>query len=85
MSQLKKLILKKKGSVKLAVRDIFNSQNFSGSINYQDIDAYIKNIRDSRTFSLSFSYRFGKPLKSQNNRRTGGAVEEQNRIKSGGN
>lgn len=82
---IQKLILKKKGSVKLAVRDIFNSQNFSGSINYQDIDAYIKNIRDSRTFSLSFSYRFGKPLKSQNNRRTGGAVEEQNRIKSGGN
>ncbi len=82
---IQKMVLKKKGSVKLGVRDIFNSQNFSGSINYQDIDAYIKNIRDSRTFSLSFSYRFGKPIKSQNRRRTGGAVEEQNRIKSDAN
>src|SRR6185312_15312870 len=48
---VQKAILKNKGSLKFSVRDIFNSQNFSGSVNYQDIDAYIKNIRDSRTFS----------------------------------
>ncbi len=82
---VQKLILKKKGSLKFGVRDIFNSQNFSGKINYQDIDAYIKNIRDSRTFSLTFSYRFGKPIKNQQHRRTGGASEEQNRVKSSGN
>ena len=82
---VQKLILKKKGSLKLGVRDIFNSQNFSGNIKYQDIDAYIKNIRDSRTFSLTFSYRFGKPIKNQQHRRTGGASEEQNRVKSSGN
>lgn len=82
---IQKLVLKKKGSVKFGVRDIFNTQVFSGNINYQDIDAYINNYRDSRTFSLTFSYRFGKPIKNQQHRRTGGASEEQNRVKSSGN
>jgi len=82
---VQKLILKNKGSLKFGVRDIFNTQNFKGNINYEDIDAYISNYRDNRTFSLTFSYRFGKPIKNQQHRRTGGASEEQNRVKSGGN
>ena len=82
---IQKLVLKKKGSVKLGVRDIFNTQIFSGNIKYQDIDAYLNNYRDSRTFSLTFSYRFGKPIKNQQHRKTGGASEEQNRVKSSGN
>lgn len=82
---IQKLVLKKKGSIKLGIRDIFNSQNFSGSINYQDIDAYIKNTRDSRSVALTFSYRFGKPLKNQTHRRTGGASDEESRVKSVGN
>jgi outer membrane receptor protein involved in Fe transport len=82
---VQKLILKKKGSLKFSVRDIFDSQRFHGVINYQDIDATIKNAWDSRTFSLTFSYRFGKPIKNQQHRRTGGASEEQNRVKGSGN
>ena len=82
---VQKLILKKKGSLKFSVRDIFNSQFFEGYINYQDIDARIKNVWDSRTFSLTFSYRFGKPIKNQPHRRTGGASDEQNRVKSSSN
>jgi hypothetical protein len=82
---LQKLILKKKGTLKLGIRDIFNSQNFSGNINYQDIDAYVKNIRNDRTVSLTFTYRFGKPMKNQSHRRTGGASDEQSRVKSVGN
>jgi len=77
--------LKNKGSVKLGIRDIFNSQNFTGAVKYQDIDVYIKNLRDSRTVSLTFSYRFGKPIKNQQHRRTGGASDEENRIKGSGN
>jgi len=82
---VQKLIFKKKGSLKFSVRDIFNSQHFQGYINYQDIDARIKNVWDSRTFSLTFSYRFGKPIKNQPHRRTGGASDEQNRVKSSSN
>lgn len=77
-----KQVLKKKGALKLSIRDIFNTQIFSGTVNYQDIDVYIKNYRDSRTVSLTFTYRFGKPIKNQQHRRIGGASEEQSRVKS---
>ncbi|MEO9146237.1 MAG: outer membrane beta-barrel protein [Ginsengibacter sp.] len=82
---VQKQVLKNKGSLKLSIRDIFNTQVFSGTVNYQDIDVYIKNYRDSRTVSLTFSYRFGKPLKSQSHQKTGGASEEKSRVKTAGN
>jgi hypothetical protein len=82
---LQKLILKKKGSLKLSVRDIFQSQHFSGRVNYQDIDVSLKNTRDSRTVSLTFSYRFGKPMQNQQRRKTGSASDEQSRVKTAGN
>ncbi len=80
-----KQVLKNKGTLKLSVRDIFQSQNFSGYVNYQDIDVSIKNTRDSRAASVTFSYRFGKPIKNQQRRKTGGASDEQNRVKTGDN
>lgn len=79
---LQKSVLKNKGTLKASIRDIFNSQNFMGTVNYQAIDGYIKNTNYTRTFSLTFLYRFGKPLKNQNQRSRGGASDEQNRIKS---
>jgi hypothetical protein len=82
---VQKQLLKNKASLKFSVRDIFNTQLFSGTVNYQDIDVYIRNYRDSRTFSLTFSYRFGKPLKNQRQRKTGGASDEQSRVKSSSN
>jgi len=82
---LQKQVLKSKGSLKLSVRDIFSSQNFSGYVNYQDIDVYLKNRHDNTTASLTFSYRFGKPLQNQQRRKTGGASDEQSRVKTGGN
>ena len=80
---VQKLILKKKGTLKLNVRDIFQTQNFSGSVNYQDIDVKIRNTRDNRAASLTFSYRFGKPMKNERQRKSGGASDEQNRVKTG--
>ena len=82
---LQKEVLKNKGTLKLSVRDIFASQNFTGYVKYQDIDVFIKNRHDSRSVSLTFSYRFGKPLQNQQRRKTGGASDEQNRVKTGGN
>lgn len=82
---VQKQIIKNKGTLKLSIRDIFQSQNFSGYVKYQDIDVSIKNTRDSRAVSLTFSYRFGKPVKNQQRRRTGGASDEQNRVKTGDN
>lgn len=82
---VQKQILKKKGTLKLSVRDLFNSFNsMKASVNYQDIDLNINNKRDSRTVSLTFSYRFGKTLKSTRARNSG-AADEESRIKSSGN
>lgn len=78
---VQKQVLKKKGTVKLNVRDIFRSMNPHGEINIQSTDARFSQNRDSRVATISFSYRFGKPLKGIKTRKSGGAGEEQGRIK----
>jgi len=80
---LQKEVLKNKGTIKLSIRDIFASQSFTGRVKYQDIDVYVHSIHDSRTASLTFTYRFGKPVQNQQRRKTGGASDEQNRVKTG--
>ena len=79
---ISKQILKTKASLKVFVNDIFNSGNQSGVINIQNTIASFSQIRDNRTAGITFSYRFGKPLKIQQ-RKTGGAGDEQGRIKAG--
>ena len=82
---LAKQILKKNGTVKIGVRDIFRTQNFNGYSRYADVDVDILNNRrkDNRQFVISFTYKFGKS-NAPARRRTGGASDEQSRIKSGG-
>lgn len=80
-----KQILKQKGSLRFNVRDLFYTQIPKGHINFQNTEAYFENRRDSRVANLTFSYRFGKPIKDQRQRRkVGGADDEQNRVKVGG-
>ncbi len=77
-----KQVLKSKGTVRLNVRDIFWTQQFRGQMDIQGTDTRFTNKRDSRVAGLTFSYRFGKPLKGpQNNRKKGAAAEEQSRVK----
>ena len=81
-----KQVLKGKGSVRVNIRDIFYTNAAKGTINFQSTEANFRNTRDSRVAGISFTYRFGKPLKGpQNNRKKGGADDEQNRVKAGGN
>ncbi|MEO8765184.1 MAG: TonB-dependent receptor [Ginsengibacter sp.] len=82
---VQKQVLKNKGTLKLGIRDIFASQNFKGFVKYQDIDVHIDSRHDSQTASITFTYRFGKQLQNQQRRKTGGASDEQNRVKTGGN
>ncbi|MBC7873631.1 MAG: TonB-dependent receptor [Ferruginibacter sp.] len=78
-----KIVLKGKGTIRLNVRDILYTNRAKGSINFQQTQAKFENRRDSRVAGISFTWRFGKPIKAQqNNRKTGGADAEQNRIKS---
>lgn len=81
-----KQVLKGKGSVRVNIRDIFHTSGAKGTISFQQTEAHFENTRDSRVAGISFTYRFGKPLKGpQNNRKKGGADDEQNRVKTGGN
>lgn len=81
-----KQIMKGKGTMRMNIRDMFYTQFPKGNINFQNTKAYFENRRDSRVVNLSFSYRFGKPIKDQRQRRKiGGADSEQNRVKVGGN
>lgn len=81
---VQKMVLKNKGTVKFNMRDIFNTQIFHGNIQYKDIDATFMNDNSRRVASVSFTYRFGKPFKAPQKRKTGGADEELNRVKTNG-
>ncbi len=80
---IKKDILKNKGSLKLSVRDIYGPRQARGNINFQNTEADFRQYGDNRVATISFNYRFGKPIKGLQKRKTGGAGDVQNRIKSG--
>jgi len=82
-SALSKQILKKKGTLKIGVRDIFLTQQFNGWARYSDVDVNIRSRKDSRQFNIGFTYRFGKKNIAPERRRNSGASDEQNRVKSG--
>jgi iron complex outermembrane recepter protein len=79
-----KQVLKGKGTVKFNIRDIFYSQVVEGDINFKSTEAHFKNWRDTRVANITFTYRFGKPLKNGNEPRNRNTPDEQNRVKSNG-
>ncbi len=78
---VQKEILKKKGTVKLNIRDAFFSMIQNGKVDILNTDASFHQYGDSRVLSLNVTYRFGKQMKSAAKRKTGGAGDEQNRVK----
>jgi len=83
-SAISKQIMKKKGTIKIGVSDILNTQQFHGYAKYSVVDVKVDSYRTSRQFNLNFIYRFGKTNIPSERRKTGGANDEQNRVKSGG-
>lgn len=80
-----KQLFKGKGTLRLNFRDVLYTQKINGTIRYSNIDAAFQQHRDSRQAAIGFTYRFSKgKMNNVNKRRTGGAAEEQNRVKSGG-
>ena len=79
-----KHVLKGKGSLKVNVRDLFYTQIPHGDINFKKTEARFRNSRDTRVANITFTYRFGKPIKNNNGqRKKGGASDEQNRVNMG--
>jgi hypothetical protein len=81
---ISKQVLKGKGSVKVNVRDILYTQIPHGDINFKETEARFRNTRDTRVANITFTYRFGKPIKNTSGqRKKGGASDEQNRVNMG--
>ena len=77
-----KQILKKKGTLRLNIRDLTYFQNYSGYSTFENSYEPFQIKWDSRVVRVSFSWRFGKAMKPVN-RSEGGASDEINRV--GGN
>ena len=80
---IQKEIMNKKATVKLNVQDAFFTMIQNGRIDIANTDASFHQYGDSRVVSLNFTYRFGKAIKGVQKRKTGGAGDEQNRVKGG--
>lgn len=81
-----KQILKGKGTLRFSARDIFFTQKIKGTSRFSNIDAAFQQQRDSRQVALGFTYRFSKgKISGGQKRKTGGAEEEKNRVKTGDN
>jgi outer membrane receptor protein involved in Fe transport len=75
---ISKQVLKKRGSLKLNVIDVFNSDRERYHILYQNIDLMGINKRETRRVMLNFTYRFGKTsVKSATKHNTGGDEEQR--------
>lgn len=79
---IQKKMLHNKAAIKLAARDIFNTNYSSGSITgIPGASAVYQNHSDSRVVTLGFSYNFGTQGKAPKKRDVGSAQSEQNRVK----
>lgn len=77
-----KTVLKNKGTIRLAARDLFYTQWMKGNTEFTNADEYFKLTRDTRVGTISFVYRFGKAFKSAR-RSQGAAKEEIERVGNG--
>ena len=77
-----KQVLKNKGTIRLAIRDIFYTQNYSGYSRFENSDEPFKIKWDSRVARITFSWRFGKAMKAIK-RSGGGATDETDRVGTG--
>jgi hypothetical protein len=74
-----KNIMKGNGTLRMNLRDPFAWQKYSAYTRYSDVDVTVENQWNNRSFTVSFSYRFGKSSVAQARRRVSGTQEEESR------
>ena len=80
---VQKTLFKGKGTVKVAVGDVFNSLKFRGTSDFSGQQNTFYGKPESRQFKLSFSMRFGRTqIKAARQRKS--AIEEENKRTEGG-
>lgn len=78
-----KQIMKKKGSIKVNVSDVFNVQRFRGSFENAGRYTGVSSKWETQQVRVTFNYRFGNTsIKAARTRKTG-LEDEQNRVKNG--
>ncbi len=82
---LRKKVLKGKGNLSLNINDIFWTQKFRGTFQFNDIDVKVLSKWESRVARINFSYRFGNTKVQAARQRQTGLEDEKGRVKSGGN
>jgi iron complex outermembrane recepter protein len=78
-----KQILNNRGTVKLTARDMLYTQKMEGFTNFKQATEYFIIKRDTRSATISFTYRFGKQLKMRQ-RTEGSAEDEMRRVNTTG-
>ena len=76
-------VLNKKGTLRFTARDIFHTNAMEGFTSFPNATEYFIIHRDSRVYTVSFTYRFGKSYKTTK-RTDGSATEEMERVGNGG-
>jgi len=80
---VQKQILKKKGTIKVSMNDVFNNQRFRGTFDNAGYHTAIMSKWESQQVRVNFTYRFGNTnVKAARSRKTG-LEAEQNRVKGG--
>jgi outer membrane receptor protein involved in Fe transport len=80
---MSKQVMKNKGTLRVNLRDVFNTQYFRGVSKYGTVDAAFQEHSDSRVINIGFTYRFSKGKINQRKRSNGSASDEQNRVGAG--
>jgi hypothetical protein len=75
-------VLNRKGTLRFTARDIFYTNAMEGLTQFPNATEYFKERRDSRVFTISFTYRFGKAYKADKHTE-GSAEDEMERVGSG--
>ena len=78
---IQKKIFNKKGNIKIALSDIFNSQRWGGTSNYNGQVMTASGQWESQRIKVNFSYNFGNNKIKSRKRKTG-LEEEESRIKT---
>lgn len=78
---VQQLVLNKKATIKLSVTDVLFTEYWRSESDFAGLKVKGKGTNESRTFRISFSYRFGSNDIKQNRDRKTGLESEKGRIK----
>ena len=73
-------ILNNAGTIRLSVSDIFNSDRYRYTSDYENLDLTGMEKAGSRFVTAAFTYRFGKQTVKNSAKRVGGNMDEQKRL-----